>query len=59
MVNHMSTKISETRRKNEKRVLCFPYEQKTYLDVVQDDSKFRALIDSFIEQFPSISGRNL
>jgi len=50
----MTTKMSETHRKNENRIICRNEEQKSYIDIVQDDSKFRALIDSFIEQFPEL-----
>jgi len=46
--------MSQTPRKNEYRIICLPFEQKTYFDIVQDDGKFRVLVDSFIEQSPEL-----
>lgn len=36
----------------ENRVICLPFEQKTYLDTVNDAVKFRSQIDEFYNLYP-------
>lgn len=36
------------------RVICLPFDKKTYDDTVKDANKFRASLDEFIKQFPQL-----
>ncbi len=38
----------------ENRVICLPFDQKTYLETVNDAQKFRAQLDEFLGLFPKL-----
>ncbi len=45
--------------KRENRVICLPFDQKTYLEIVNDPEKFRAQVDEFFNLFPELFPRRI
>jgi len=48
------SKKSDPQFKYQNRIICLPFEQKTYYDIVKNAKKFRIYIDEFIEQYPQL-----
>ena len=36
------------------KIICLPFDQNTYLDIVNDASKFRIQVDEFLNRFPEL-----
>ncbi len=53
-MNKKISKKSYSQFKYQNRIICLPFDQKTYNVIVKDAKKFRALVDKFIEQFPQL-----
>ena len=49
---NMNKKFSESFTKNQNRVICLPFDQKTYHEIINDAPAFRMQLDEFIKQFP-------
>lgn len=41
-------------KKRENRIICLPFNQETYLEIVNDAVKFRIQLDGFIVKFPEL-----
>jgi len=50
----MNKKKSYSQFKYQKRIICLPFDQKNYYDIVFEANKFRASVDKFIEQYPQL-----
>ena len=50
----MKRTFSKSFTKNHNRVICLPFEQKTYHEVIHDAQAFRMQLDEFIQQLPQL-----
>ena len=46
-------------KKRENKVICLPFNQETYLEIVNDAVKFRIQVNEFIVQFPELFPKSI